>query len=170
MCAKVLKCQDTIQFNRAFRTWIYLYKEPKVIKGLLYNVKDSTILVSNSFKWKDYEAGNYEVTKIDFEDIRLITYRKNGIIGKSMFFGAFSGAAAGAIFGCSLGDDPPCGGGICFRSTAKGKATFFGTTLGFVGLGLGALSAIKIRIRIRGDYGKFNKDKKRIKKRSIIRN
>jgi len=168
-----IKAQDTIQFLGSYKTWIYLNKEPKVIKGLVYNVKDSTVLVSSSFRPLDYTKGKYKVSEIDFKDIRLITYRKNRIIGKSIILGAFLGAATGAIFGYSLGDDPPCGGGfleICFRITAKEKATFFGTSLGVFGIGLGALSAIKFRIRINGNYDKFNKSKKRIKKRSIIRN
>jgi len=52
--------QDTIQKNKIYRTWIELNREPFKTKGALYELKDSSILVSNSLVIQDYSTDRSE--------------------------------------------------------------------------------------------------------------
>ena len=47
--------------------------KPHNIIGVLYEFKDSTILISNSFKIKDYQSNNFETQEISIQNIKAIT-------------------------------------------------------------------------------------------------
>jgi hypothetical protein len=150
---------------KIFKTWISLKNEPNILEGALYEIKDSSILVSNSILKDDYINGEFELSKIDFNNIDLVKIRRKN----SMLFGALIGAAtgfgAGGLIGLISGDDPP---GF-FSFSAGEKALLLGFSLAVGGAGIGTLDAsLKIKIPINGSIQTFNKNKERLKKYSYI--
>jgi len=168
---KALNAQNEIQGKRFFKTWIYLKDEPKNVYGFIYDVSDSAIVVSDSDLRKDYFKGNIAFKTINFKKIRLFTCRRNNVIARSLLIGALIGIGSGVAGAYISGDDPPCYNSgwfaPCFRYTAKQKAEFSAPVLGFVGAAFGVLGAVKLRIKINGDYSKFSRVKKRIKRRAV---
>jgi hypothetical protein len=99
--------EDTIKKSRIFKTWISLNNKPGEMKGVLYEIKDSSILVSSSFLKADYSAGKFEVSEINYNDIDLVKIRiKNSVLNRALI-GAVTGFAIGGLIGLISGDDDP---------------------------------------------------------------
>jgi len=148
-----------------YKTWISLINRQNTIKGVLYEVNDSSVFVSNSLLKKDYSIGKYNVTKISFSNIDLVKTRmkNSGVIGASI--GAITGFVVGRSIGLKLGDDTP---GWGLRFSAKEKALWYGIPMAIGGTVLGGLvGSIRIRIPINGSMDKFNRNKSRLKKYTI---
>jgi len=148
-----------------YKTWISLNNRQNMMKGVLYEVNDSSVLVSNSFLKKDYSIGKYNVTKISFRNIDLVKIRmKNSkVIGASL--GAVTGFVAGWLIGLNKGDDPP-GWGLTF--SARDKAKIYGIPMAIGGTVIGGLvGSIRIKIPINGNIDKFNRNKSRLKTHTI---
>ncbi len=62
-CLSSLQAQDTIQKIKIYKTWVSLNSEPFQIRGVLYEIKDSSILVSKSLVVQDYYSGEIEFPK-----------------------------------------------------------------------------------------------------------
>ena len=123
-----VNAQDTIQKNKIYRTWITVNSELLKPKGVLYEIKDSSILVSNSVLIQDYYSERFDTFKLHFNDIETVKIRKKNSIGNGILIGAFTGIAIGGLIGLMSEDDPPCSQGswICFRFTAGEKALLAG--------------------------------------------
>ena len=72
---------------------ITLYSGPDNMIGALLLLKDSSILVSNSFVKEDYYNRNYEVAELYIDDINMISSRKRRA----------GGALLGGVIGFSVG-------------------------------------------------------------------
>lgn len=114
-----LGAQDTTEHKlKIYKTWIYLNSEPFKVKGVLYEIKDSFVLVSNTFEESDYNTGEFEVSEIKFSNIRLIkTREKNSILNKALVSSGL-GIAIGGVIGFAAGDD-----GTSASATPDGSAT-----------------------------------------------
>ncbi len=158
-----VNAQDTIQNNKIYRTWITLNSEPFKTNGALYEIKDSSILVSNSLVIRDYSAGSFETANLHINDIETIKVRRKNRIGRGVLFGALGGFALGGIIGLASGDDPDdC---VFFCASAGEKALIAGIPLSITGAGLGALiGSFKIKIPINGNISNFNKNKQKLRK------
>jgi len=160
-----------------------LYSEPHKLKNVSYEIKDSSILVSNSV------TGNFEVfyNNIKSVDVR----RKNG--GKRAAIGAAIGAATGLLLGygigSAVGDDPPCPPPFfsptqsilvalqqlyaaafdpCTSRTAEEKAEA-GAAFGMIyGALIGAAVGWgRVKIPIKGSFEKFDRNKSKLERYSI---
>ena len=169
-CINSLNAQDTIQKNKIYRTWVSLNSEPFKIKGVLYEIKDSSILVSNSVLIKDYSTDRFRVANLYINEIETIKIRRNNNIGKGVLIGAITGFAVGGLIGLMSGDDPPCPSGswFCFRFSAEEKALMAGVPLAVSGAGIGALfGSIKVKIPINGSINSYNRNKNKLREYSI---
>jgi hypothetical protein len=147
-----------------YKTWISLINRQNTIKGVLYEVNDSSVFVSNSLLKKDYSIGKYNVTKISFSNIDLVKTRMKNSVRRGALIGFVTGFAVGGLIGLISGDDSP---GILSFS-AKEKALLYGIPLAVGGTGVGELiGSIKIKIPINGSMDKFNRNKSRLKKYTI---
>lgn len=156
--------QGTIQKNKIYRTWIELNREPFKTKGALYELKDSSILVSNSLVIQDYSTDRFETVKLHINDIETVKIRRKGRIGRGVLFGALGGFALGGIIGLASGDDDPndC---VFFCLSAGDKALLAGIPLSITGAGLGALiGSLKVKIPINGNISNFNSNKSKLRK------
>ena len=161
--------EDTLFKPKIYKTWITMTDNTE-IRGVLYKIEDSAVLITNSLLRRDYESGNFNRTSLDFYNIGIIkTRNKNSIINRSLI-GLITGAAIGGIIGLASGDDPPCSGWCIMWFSAADKAGIGGTIGAISGAGIGALTGlIKIKIPINGSIQTFNTSKDRLKEYSYIR-
>ena len=169
-CLNSLNAQDTIQMIKIYRTWVSLNREPFKIKGVLYEIKDSSILVSSSVVIQDYSTNRFKIVKLNINNIETIKTRRKNSIGKGVLIGAVSGFVVGGLIGLIDGDDPPCptDSWFCMRFTAEEKALMAGVPLAVGGAVIGALiGSIKVKIPINGSINNYNRNKNKLKKYSI---
>jgi len=170
-CINSVHAQDTVQKKKIYRTWVSLNSEPFKSKGVLYEMKDSSILITSPSVIRDPSIGRSEVVQLYIDDIETIRTRKNNRVGKGILIGAVTGFAVGAMIGLISGDDPPCSGSFfCFHFTAGDKAILAGVPLSVAGAGIGALvGSIKVQIPINGSINNYNKNKDKLKEYTFLK-
>ena len=147
-----------------YKTWISFNNGQNTKKGVLFEVNDSAVLVSNSLLKKDYSLGKYNITKFSFNNIDHIKIRMKNSVRRGSLIGFVTGFVVGGLTGLISGDDPS--GFLSF--SAKEKALLYGFSMAVGGTGLGELiGSIKIKIPINGSMDKFNRNKSRLKKYTI---
>jgi hypothetical protein len=178
-----LNAQDTIRKVKIYRTWVSKMDKTTKTKGVLYEVKDSSILVSGSLIPEDYltdffETINFHIIdaiELHIDNIETIKVRNKNSVGKGILFGLFSGFAAGALIGIIDGDDPysrsSSGGSMgdyMFQFTAEQKIILLGTPFAIIGAGIGAwIGSTKIIIPISGNTKNFKRNRNKLKKYSV---
>jgi len=141
-----------------YKIWI-IYDWPKTLKGTLYDINDSSIIISNSYKKLDYVTGNLNLSEINYKKIDQIKIKREYGFGRTILFSALSGLILGATIGSiennsNIFDLPPY--------------LFTGVLCGFAGAGLGtAFGNIKISIPINRSEENFKKNKDKLKKYTI---
>ncbi len=164
-----LNAQDTIQNIKIqpkciYATWISLNNEPFKINGVLYEIKDSSILVSSTIFFKDYSKGR--MVNLHINNIETIKIRRIDRAGKGVLIGAITGFAVGGSIGIISGDDPPTQ--HLLRFSAGQKALMYGCPLAFGGAVIGGLiGSIKIKIPINGSVNNYNRNKNQLIEYSI---
>jgi len=155
-----------VKTAKLFRTWISLEGGGKK-SGILYEVRDSSIILSDSRKKTDYtESGNYHLTKLNVRDITVIRMRKNNAVRRGIMIGGLSGAFVGGLIG------------LTSTNTVKNKTASAGLTIsavifssifvGTCGAIIGAaFSPIRSHVNIHGSLHKFDKNRDNLARRSI---
>lgn len=162
--AKFLTVKDINRF-KIYKTWISVFNDSK-INGILYEVKDSSILVSNSIMKQDYINGNFDLSQINYNRIDIVKIRAKNSVGKGTLIGALTGFAVGGMLGILSGDDDP--EEVYFASTAEQKAVGNAVVMSILGVGIGAIvGSIKVKIPIKGNMEDFNRSKNKLKKYTI---
>jgi hypothetical protein len=137
-----------------------LYGEPSKYSGIfnaegvLYQLNDSSILVSNSLKRKDYSTDNFTVANLNIAGIETIKIRRRGAFGKGVLIGTVSGMVIGSALGS--GDD------------YSGALLAVGLTMAGTVIGAG-VGSIKIKIPINRSMDQYNTNKSKLRKRAIKR-
>jgi len=171
-CLNSLSAQEPTQEIKIYRTWVSLNSEPFKIEGVLYEIKDSSILVSSSLVIQDYYKDRFEVTNLHINNIETIKTRRKNSIGTGALIGAAAGFAVGGLIGLASGDDPPCPqySWFCFRFTAQEKALGAGALLAVPGTVIGAVfGSVKVTIPINGSMDRYNRNKNTLREYSIIK-
>jgi len=151
---------------KIYKTWISLYNDAETVKGALYNVTDSSLLVSSSLIKHDYNTGNFQITKLNFTNIDLVKIRAKNRVVKGALIGTVTGFLIGAMIGLIEGDDNP--EEVLVPSTATQHAMGYGLALATGGAGIGTLcGSMKIKIPLNGTHANFNSLKSRLKKYTI---
>ncbi len=165
-----LYSQETKGKIKFYRTWLESTYPTAVVEGVLYELKDSSIVLSNSANLDDYRYKNYTITEHMIKNISSIKVRKKSNISKGMFFGGLLGFAGGMILGFSLGDDPKDHFIKTGRKRKKAatKAAFYSMVGTGGGMLIGAaLGSMKITIPINKNVTKYRENKSRLKKYTI---
>lgn len=161
---------DSIVLNKFYHTWIVPEKGHKGKSGILYEIKDSSVMVSNS-PWKqDYYNKTIDVTNLDIRNIKEIKVRRQGQ-GFAILAGGISGMVVGGFISSAYMDHlektmNPFG--FVFGGFIQGIIPFIVST--GTGLGVGALLSSKISIPIRGSQSIFNMHKSKLNKYALISN
>ncbi len=149
--------QEKVQKVKIYKTWIILNDESK-IHGILYQLKDSSILVTN--------IKTEESQEIDIKDIQKIKIRRKNSIGRGAVIGGVSGLVVGGIVGYMNGDDPD--GISLFKMSAEEKAVSTGVGFLPIGAGVGILvGTIKKKFDINGNISNYNKNIQQLRKYAI---
>lgn len=170
-----LIAQDTSMKIKIYKAWVTVEDKPNPFIGALYERKDSSIILSESYDPKDYTSllspyapMEFGVKEIPIDKIIGIKLRRPSNAGKGALIGALSGLLLGVVIGLASGDDPPCQGWFCIRYTAGQKALMAGIPLTIAGAGLGAaFGSIKIKIPINKSQNNYNMAKLKLWEYSI---
>ena len=169
ICLNPLNAQDSIQAKdsnqkiKIYRTWVSLKSDPYKIKGVLYEIKDSSIFISNSMVKKDYSIDRFEVVEIQINNILKIKIRRKNSMLNGIWIGALSGFVVGGVLGL-MSDDSD-------YMSSEGMAIYGGAFFAGIGAGVGGLfGLLKIGIPINGSMDNYNRNKDKLKKYSINKN
>lgn len=170
----ILSAPDTNQKVVIYRTWITLKVEPYRVQGVLYELQDSAIKVSDSYDVMDYLAGNFTVTEYPVKNIEDISIRRKNNPGRGLLIGWGTGFVFGFTVGMlSLEDDPPCGQWdfFCTKYTKEDKALGAAFLSSVAGMGIGAIAgSIKMIYPINGNLEDYFINKYELEKYSILKN
>jgi len=144
--------KDSVSKKKIYKTWLLLNRDQGKIKGILYDIKDSSILLSDSKYPADYRKGNFKVYEYQVSSINTIKIRRMRNINKGALLGMAAGFVAGVVTGALLSEGN------------TGAALWAGSW----GLGLGAavgaaIGSVKISIPVHGDHAKFTRNLKKLK-------
>jgi hypothetical protein len=140
--------------------WVTLKTHPDIVKGILYQINDSSISISNSILRKNYEMGNFKTSNIEFKDIINIKTRRANSVLKGMLIGAAAGVSIG-IFGMSQED---------IGEYRLLLTTLISVPMAAIGGGVGALAgSFKISIPIEGSTEDLNKVKGKLNNYAYIK-
>lgn len=166
----VLDCQaqTKAQKKKLYLTWIE-QKGGLKINGVLYQVKDSSVVISNSRNPQEYK---YAANKLNYLDVpanqvQEVKLRKDRKVGSSILIGIAGGFLVGMTRGLIEGETikKSCGsffGGNCSEEVQSGleKGLSYGAGYGIIGGVVGGvIGSIKIKIPINGnkDWLKTNR-------------
>ena len=158
-CYTLSAQEKTISKNKIYKTWISLESMPEKVSGILYEVRDSSILLSHSIPIKNYSTSHEYISEFYFNEIHLLKTRKIDNVKKGALIGSISGFALGTIYGAIASGALYEANPISFLNPLliSGTILISGTYLAVIGAGIGALSGtIKDRFPIKGSYENFN--------------
>jgi hypothetical protein len=144
------------------KTWIKLFDEPKVKKGVLYDVGAMSLTLSDETGTKGYKEGTYHTETFDVRKIDAVSVATRSYISE----GASVGAVLGFIVGGAIGLH------YYFRTSEKTEPWFqdacTGSTIGGgLGVIIGSMLSEKINIRLGGSQVKFDQNKAILREHSV---
>ena len=151
--------------NRNFRpyeAWVTKLHGLPDAYGILYDVNDSSIVLTNSMKFRDFETSGYH--SVEIELIEKIRLRRKGKLWRSALVGFGAGALAGGLVGNLGYNDGDC----AWFCTSRGEETALGAlTFGILGSLVGTVVGLThIRIPINGKKSNFKTNEDRLYKYS----
>ena len=159
-----LPAQDTLPKIEIYQSWTQLLNENSTRAGVLYQLKDSSILISNSLAEYDYYTNNFEVREFNINTIERIVLRRKGSVGKGAWIGALSGFVFGTLVGVAAGSnayDP-------FGVVKPGYGLAGGLLGTLFGVSFGAIfGSIKTNIHIGGQFDNYYRNYSKLEQRAI---
>lgn len=151
--ATTVFAQDIHPNKSKYMSWIYLKNEDYKLKGTLHELKDSSIVFSNSVKNKGYSEEGYKLREYQISNINFIQTRRK----RNTALGILLGYCIGASYGYISGANSDGNNIISARSWAAIKAIIFGP----IGLGIGfAITINKTPFPIYGKLKNYKKHKR----------
>ncbi len=158
LCLNLTKAQnDSLVVKKMYRTWVYPTGKGRVTQGALFEVKDSSVRISDVVNKEDYLSGNFRVSELDAKYIKGIKLRRIGAQGKGLLIGVLSGALVGIITTLSLNTKSS---DSFVQDFQQGLKVFI--PLVCIGIGTsigGTIGGAKMNIRIKGNQSRFEENK-----------
>ena len=161
--------QENLKYqNKIYKTWISLNtktwtsidNKESMLRGVLYEIKDSSVLISNSLLRQDYLKGNFKVSYIDFKNIDHLHVRSKN----SLAIGTFIGFVLGVVGAYGIAQ------GIAREDEIAGAMVIVGTPFIFLGTAIGASAgSLRIHIPINGNYENFKRNENRLERYSYLK-
>ncbi len=153
--------------GKLYKTWITFNGEKGKLKGVLYDTRDSSILVSDSYNKTNYMDGKYNLKKVEVSKINDITVRRQNAIGRGVLFGGLGGVAIGAVIGLTAENTA-----TDERANAGFKATgaiFTSIFMGACGAAIGAVfGTICTKVHLHGNQKQYLRNRPRLSQRSLV--
>lgn len=151
--------QDLGKDYNKYKVWVTLTDEPFEVNGILYELKDSTLLLSNYKTYDKFIVDNNPTIELHIDKIDLIEARKRNRLSKSIIIGTASGFAIGGLIGLAKGDDAD--------NSAGEKAIKGGVSLAIPGALIGLLvGSVKVSFPIEGSLTNYKSHNKKLQKYS----
>lgn len=153
------QAQDLGKDYNKYKVWVTLTDEPFEVNGILYELKDSTLLLSNYKTYAKFIVDNNPTIELNIDKIELIETRKRNRLAKGIIIGTASGFVIGGLIGLARGDDED--------NSAGEKAIKGGVSLAIPGALIGLLvGSVKVSFPIEGSLSKYKSHNKKLQKYS----
>ncbi len=155
------KAQDSTNYRpKIYRCWISCNDQSGSMAGVLYEIKDSSVLVSNSIYRRDYLSGNIDLSTYNYSGIKRLGIRRNFSIETGAVIGTVVGVASTiGIVRMAVGDE----------KVPLGFYILYGALPVSFGAGIGAmLGTLRITVPINGSYEKFKANERRMERYSYL--
>jgi hypothetical protein len=174
-CLQALQAQTESGLPpKIFRMWIKPMNKEPVMKGALYMVKDSSVMMSYSLKKEDYNHALSDYSKIDVQSIDVINLRNNHKVLKGILYGGIPMLIIGGIAGytsikqANETHNPSDVGTAITRGGSVSGAIIGALVITGIGVGIGALvTCFKTKIHIHGSQQQFDQYRSKLDKRAI---
>lgn len=155
--------------SRTYVTWMYLTEKNSLVKGSIYRVEDSSIVVLPNTYLKQGFTSNATKSIFNYTQIDNVYIRNKKSPWIGLVIGAVSGMAIGVASGFIAGDDPPCDDPFfCVPVSAEAKAIMIGVPAAVIGAGIGLIiGSLKVKIPINGKAKNFDMKKSQLERYSI---
>jgi hypothetical protein len=145
--------------KKTYKAWVTLINQNDKVKGYLYAVNDSSIVVSSSSELLADEYSASLNNTIAVANIKKIRLRKKGNVGKGYIIGTSIGIVTGIILGATASE------GDGFSTLAA--AGMMGIVGSVIGTGVGSISGAK-RYNIDGNQDTFLISQQELKTLSLV--
>ena len=163
----ILYAQDTLNQQRVQpRYWITLNNNSPRISTRLFEVKDSSLVISKTSKLSEYYIRNFTVSELNINQIKSVRYLNTNNVTAGMVLGGLAGMLVGVVIGTNEEDSPDSflGSGQTAESKAAGDI-FYGA---IIGAGIGALvGSFRIKIPLNGNPADYSRYKSLLEKQSV---
>ena len=135
--------------------------EPGRLEGILFEVKDSSILISDARIRNQYLSGNFNVTEIDFRNLDHLRIRSQNSRKKGVYIGGGITAILSIIAIHFTYKDIPF---------VRNVSLLLGVpTMSIAGAGIGLLfGSIPVRYSIQGSFENFDWHRSNMQRRSLV--
>ncbi len=186
---------DSLILKNTYRIWISPIEKSKVkpwgfpsnkgqiLHGVLYDVADSSIIISKTSHYSMDSQVKPDMTKMDVRSMDVIRIRKNGNTGQGILIGAISGLVLGGVVDLiyysswknSATKETDNLGDAIANSVERSSRVFAicASLIGCIGTGIGigaAVGSAKITIPINGNQAQFEQNKSRLTGYSVKHN
>lgn len=149
-----------------YKIWI-IYDWPKAVKGVLYDIKDSSVIISNTYKKLDYVNGNLNLSEYNYKNIDKIKIQREYSVGRAILIGTIVAIPIGAIIAYNTSKNNDSDSFLTL--TREQSAVLGGLEFGALGAALGTIyGSFKINIPINRNEENFRNNKNKIKKYTIL--
>ena len=145
--------QSKTQKILIYKAWVNYIDSPIKMKGYLYQVKDSSIVISGVKPVPSITIHKNHLYEISYKHIDVIKIRRKGRVGRGILIGMGSGFLAGIMIGYISGDDEPS---YWITLTAEEKAIAAAVPLAITGGIIGwIVGTNKKKIYVSGNFDNF---------------
>ena len=148
---------DSLSVKKIYRTWVIPTEKGRLTTGALFEVKDSSIRISNVVNKEDYLSGNFRVSELDAKNIKGIKLRRVGAQGTGLLIGTLSGALVGIITALSIKTNSS---NHLEQDRQQGLSVMIPVL--FIGIGIsigGTIGGAKLKIPIKGSQSRFDQNR-----------
>ncbi len=151
---------------KPYRVWVIPMKHARNIEGILYETRDSSVVVSNTSLKNIYNSGSINATEVWSKHIRQIDLKRKGAEGTAVLIGCSAGAVIGLLVGLLVAS--PGSNKNLNEDFQTGKMIVFPLLCAGVGAGIGGMvGGAKIKIRINGNQAELERNRSRLERYSI---
>jgi hypothetical protein len=154
--------QQTTLNRKLHEARVSMSTEPGRLEGILYEIKDSSILISDARTRNQYLSGNFNVTEIDFRNLDFLHVRGQNSKKKGAWIGGGITAVLSIAAIQSIFKDVPEVRNI-FLLVGVPSMSIAGAGIGFL------VGMIPAHISIQGSFENFDWHRSSMQRRSLVR-
>jgi hypothetical protein len=171
--------QNSLRIEKYYHTWVisklpdigkkrFQSQPKKTIYGVLFDVKDSSLLMTNYVKKEDLARSNYTISEVSASNIQKVILKQQGTRSLGKMVGGLAGFGIGVTVSVVIipWEDTDF---LLSKIFAVVGTTAMTAAFTIAGVGIGSLidNTSKIRIPVEGSQEKFDISKERLRTYSL---